>query len=78
MSQPTSTRPMVVVCTTVEVGSYGVARNRTNSYPVATQEDAAELAGKLSARYGHASVHQGAELLFSYADGELFTDNRSR
>ncbi len=69
------------------VGAYAIlyATLSTTAYAGYTQfndataygeTDAHRRAQQISVVHGHASVHHGGDLLFSYMDGVLFTDNR--
>ncbi len=73
MSHPVATH--TVLWTTLDVGSYA-AHNQSNRTDVASELAAHDLAATVSAETGHATVHHGGALLFSYMDGVLFTDNR--
>lgn len=55
--------------------------NEFHQQLVETEQEAHELAQQESTRHGHASVHLTewpGGLLFSYVDGELFTDRRGQ
>jgi hypothetical protein len=76
MTQTAATAPAFdILYATLQVSTYS-ARNQFHKTTVYGEADAHELARKISIRHGHASVHQGIDVLFSYADGELMTDNR--
>lgn len=68
--------PQTVAADTYEILYTTTAYNQFDQTTVHGETDAHELARQISTRQGHASVHQGDRLVFSYVDGELFTDNR--
>ena len=76
MTQP-ATETHTVLWDTRNVGTYA-AYNQSNRTDVASEAVAHDFAATISAETGHATVHRAGspDLLFSYMDGVLFTDNR--